>query len=426
MRTSRESTPAAAGGRRRADGSPSHVPIAFLTDVEGQWERLRSFADGHPGLRLDGERLEVAAGWTFLFGGDAIDRGPHGRRVVRALLDAKRRQPDAVRWLIGNRDLNKLRLRRELDGHPPPRAQGSTRPALLRWIFENTMGAPDAFAFRQAELAAEGLPSDDDTVVDSFLADIAPDGDLFAILDQGALAIRAGSALFVHGGVTPENLGHTPGSAPTADVDRWIAALEDFRADGVDAYRRGVLRDGVPGGYALVAYQAPLSGTRANAGSVIYGRTVDAANHLRRPAAAARAWLADNGVDRVIVGHTPIGDVPAIVADDRLVLVCADNSRATHPRGSWVAIDDRGVDVDAWATVAGTLARVTARVVPGDTGPVGLERADGTQVRGRLGDGRWLVHRMAPGYRSETQAVEALGPLRLAEEDGHLSAAGRG
>ena len=45
-----------------------------------------------------------------MFGGDAIDRGPGGRRIVRTLLAARRRYGDRVILLAGNRDINKLRL----------------------------------------------------------------------------------------------------------------------------------------------------------------------------------------------------------------------------------------------------------------------------------------------------------------------------
>lgn len=388
------------------------MPTAFLTDVEGQWERLRSFADGHPGVRLDGDRLTVGDGWRFVFGGDAIDRGPAARRIVRVLLDARRRQPDRVAWLIGNRDLNKIRLRRELDGHPPKGAPtDAARPALLQWIFTHTMGAADAFAHRRDELAANGEPHGDDDVVDSFLADVAPGGDLFAYLDQGVIARRDGGVLFVHGGVTGASVGRVPGRAPSPDLDRWIAALDEFRAEGLDAYRTGRIVDGRPAWADLVAYQAPLPGSKANPTSVIYGRSGDDANHLRRPDDAARRALADAGIDRVVVGHTPTGDTPAIAADAALVLVCADNSRGAHAFGSRVTVDDRGVDIDAWAVVDDAPAHVTARVVPGDGGPVGYEGPDGAQVRGRLDDGRWLLHRMSPGYRSEARAVDALGPL---------------
>ena len=52
---------------------------AYITDVEGQWERLESFARGNDWVRLDGTSLVVAPGVRFVFGGDAMDRGPAGR-----------------------------------------------------------------------------------------------------------------------------------------------------------------------------------------------------------------------------------------------------------------------------------------------------------------------------------------------------------
>ena len=66
------------------------APIAYLTDVEGMWTRLASFALGNPLVRFDGDRLVVSDGAIFVFGGDAIDRGPDSRRVVATLLEAKR------------------------------------------------------------------------------------------------------------------------------------------------------------------------------------------------------------------------------------------------------------------------------------------------------------------------------------------------
>src|SRR5687767_411821 len=114
---------------------PVSALVAYLTDVEGKWPKLESFARQNPALRLDGDTIRVADGASFVFGGDAVDRGPAGRRIVRTLLEAKRRQPDQVILLAGNRDINKLRLARELSGHPPEGAPSGPRSALLRWIF---------------------------------------------------------------------------------------------------------------------------------------------------------------------------------------------------------------------------------------------------------------------------------------------------
>ena len=148
--------------------------IAYLTDVEGRWDKLASFADRNPLVQLAGDRLRLSDGATFVFGGDAIDRGPAGRRIVDTLLAARREYGERVVLLAGNRDINKLRLRRELDGAPPARTPPALREGprgeLLRWIFGNTMGAGEAFDHRATELASErpGHSITDEDVVQSY------------------------------------------------------------------------------------------------------------------------------------------------------------------------------------------------------------------------------------------------------------------
>jgi hypothetical protein len=87
--------------------------IAYVTDLEGRWDKLATFAEGQADVWLarDGS-LALAEGVTFVFGGDVCDRGAGSRRLVEVLLEAKRRYGDRVVLLAGNRDLNKLRLRR--------------------------------------------------------------------------------------------------------------------------------------------------------------------------------------------------------------------------------------------------------------------------------------------------------------------------
>jgi len=123
------------------------------------------------------------------------------------------RQPERVVLLAGNRDINKLRLPRELSGAPPAKAPADLpRPALLRWIFTNTMGAKDAFDMRAAELGRGRTAAvDGDEIVASFLADVTPDGPLTRYLARAVLAFREGSTLVVHGAVTEECLGGVPG-----------------------------------------------------------------------------------------------------------------------------------------------------------------------------------------------------------------------
>lgn len=60
-------------------------------------------------------RSQLRPGKTFVFGGDLFDKGPADIRLARCLTDLKRRYPDRVFLIIGNRDHNKLRLTSELD-----------------------------------------------------------------------------------------------------------------------------------------------------------------------------------------------------------------------------------------------------------------------------------------------------------------------
>ena len=62
-------------------------------------------------------QLELLTGWTFVHGGDAPDKGNAvggSVRVVRTLLRLKAKYPDRVILLLGNRDINKIRLSSEL------------------------------------------------------------------------------------------------------------------------------------------------------------------------------------------------------------------------------------------------------------------------------------------------------------------------
>ena len=391
------------------------MAIAYLTDIEGRWEKLAAFAAANPYVTLGADgRIDVADGATFVFGGDAIDRGPHGRRIVAALLEAKARQPDRVVLLAGNRDINKLRLRRELAGHPPRRAPPEMaslpRADLLRWIFPNTMGARDAFAMRAAELAATGEDAGDEGVVESYAADVGRDGPLTRYLAECQLAYRDGETLFVHGAVTDESLGVVPGRGGAIDgVDAWVDALNGWYGAQMDGYRSARAADDPSVYEALVAYQAPVPGTRLNQASVVYGRLSDGINNPHLPSPAVVERLRASGVERLVVGHTPCGDVPAILRGAGFELVCADNSYGRIESGSKIFVDGRHLRIAGRARLDdGTDAEVSADVrLDDDPAPLGgRDRASGHLVVSRLADGGFLLFKGLDGFRVE-QIAEA-------------------
>jgi len=382
--------------------------IAYLTDVEGQWHKLQDFVRDNALVALAGETLKVAPGAVFVFGGDAVDRGPSARRIVRTLLAAKRAQPDQVILLAGNRDINKLRLARELQGiffYPlPDELQSADRPALLQWIFKFTMGAPNAFAHRKAELQTE----DDQAVAQSFLDDVMPGGEHSEYLRVCQLAYRAGATVFVHGGITNESLGHVPGLAPIASPDAWIEALNAWYRHQLQAFFDRVERAPSDESWnALIAYQAPSKSSRRNQASVVYGRTTDDHNNPHLPDAGTMHTLTAAGIHRIVVGHTPMGDTPSILRASDFELVFADNSYAPLERGTLLMLDDALLRIRGQGQ---TSAKETVDVdfsLPRNNDDILIGKRDeatGLLVKGPVTDGRWLMQRFGERFALEQEA----------------------
>jgi hypothetical protein len=212
--------------------------------------------------------------------------------VIRQLLDLKRRYPARVHFVMGNRDINKMRVVQELGpagledeflpvhngvywlketGRVGDPALGPLpfRSAVerLQWMLANTMGSPRAFAYRQWELqqerAAAGQydPVSDADVVESYRKSCDPvTGEMAFYLQSACLVLRLGEVAFVHGALplTVDNLAayHEGGSLwddltfamPWLDpgitaqdvgvesVDDWISALNAFAREKVQAW----------------------------------------------------------------------------------------------------------------------------------------------------------------------------------------------
>jgi len=143
-------------------------------------------------------RLLLRPNTHFVYGGDTVDKGPGDIRLVRALVSLKKRYGDRVHLLVGNRDLNKIRLlselsdddmKRSIDEIPSPFwdrnapnlreyleatleekedslityledstsattsiEEMNTRPERLRYMLKHTLGCPDTFDFRRQEI----------------------------------------------------------------------------------------------------------------------------------------------------------------------------------------------------------------------------------------------------------------------------------
>jgi hypothetical protein len=112
---------------------------------------------------------------------------------MQELVDLKEKYPDRVAIILGNRDVNKLRIPFELTpsalelapeafwlfgkGDVPydsaadkANLMGPDTPAQrMQWMLPKTMGSPQCFFFRSSELSDIGRSCDDAAVAQSFL-----------------------------------------------------------------------------------------------------------------------------------------------------------------------------------------------------------------------------------------------------------------
>ncbi len=98
-------------------------------------------------------------------------------------------------------------------------------------------------------------------MVDSFLEDLGPGGELREYLTACRLVHRVGNTLFVHGGLHEDSLGFVPGRGRVEGVDDWGAALNHWYAEQLQAFAdERFAPDGTPAWEPVIAYQAPTPG----------------------------------------------------------------------------------------------------------------------------------------------------------------------
>ena len=267
------------------------VEIGYVTDVEGNLDYFDRWVARSGVLKYDGsQRLQLAHPQAFfVYGGDVQDRCDGSMRLTHRLVDLKRREPQRVFLIAGNRDLNKLRLTAELSAadmsrrpqeipvpHWDPRCLSlhgylvkvaaekgrgasvdsvDTRVERLRWMLSHTLGCPHTFELRRREMVVLGEatePVADSAVLESFVADIEPGGALREYLELAQLAVRLGNTLFVHGAVDRLNYDVVPLADATrfcnpaqpqpmrrvASLDEWVDGMNSVLREGLDAHRR--------------------------------------------------------------------------------------------------------------------------------------------------------------------------------------------
>ena len=103
-----------------------------MTDFEGNFDYFMKLAAASVAFQVVETatgRLKLADGWRFVYGGDVTDHVMGDLRTLDALLKLRDRYgSDRVTLVMGNRDVNKMRLKFEL---APQRLCPRQRPAHL-------------------------------------------------------------------------------------------------------------------------------------------------------------------------------------------------------------------------------------------------------------------------------------------------------
>ena len=225
--------------------------ISYMTDIEGDGDYLDRYVEQSRVLEHK-PRSASSSLSSFLFpydtmidfttnhahlvhGGDVWDKGGRDLYCIRQLLDLKRRHPDRVHFLMGNRDIHKMRILPELglddmkttlpmhggaywlrgtgrmgDPNFGPAVPHHCPVERLEWMMTHTMGCPNTMELRRLEL--ESLSSSSSSsmtpqdVVESYRQTCHPlYGEMGLYLSQAHLAHRMGNTLFLHGSLPLTN-----------------------------------------------------------------------------------------------------------------------------------------------------------------------------------------------------------------------------
>mmetsp|Transcript_41154 Transcript_41154/g.103771 ORF Transcript_41154/g.103771 Transcript_41154/m.103771 type:complete len:472 (+) Transcript_41154:90-1505(+) len=348
---------------------PEDAHVAYVTDAEGNLGYLRRVLSATRGVSFSAscdsasaavcsERIILEENCFLVFGGDVVDKFTEDIQLVKILLQAHRDYPGRVFFILGNRDVNKLRFMSELDeqvkgttievywdsnaksyaSYLESKQLQDTKVNQLKWMLECTMGCAETFEFRRTELAklsAEEHSTEvtDTQVLESFRKSVNPShGDpwMLNFIERGQFALRLGPYLFVHGALLSRNVGKLPHSDEiVSDLDTWLAGFDSFLQTHIAAYRENPLfqEDGTRNGEAILDYVVPRGGHDR---TIVYADyTVD--GNATPLDSSVVAYLQQNSVSVVVSGHKPHGDCPTVIRHslengDSVIAITCDTS----------------------------------------------------------------------------------------------------
>lgn len=368
------------------------VNVHFITDTEGHLPSLLNSVNKSKVVEInDTYQLNFKksiANPYFIFGGDLTDRGVGDTKLMEILLDFKRRHPEQVFLLVGNREASKNRFfielnpkyirQRLLEGSAPfwllsaPHQLpidyvkkhmqdnqvasddlinikayidsldiSTCQLIYLKWMLEQNLGCPHTFEYHAQELAQKNgcqrKSLSDNDILQSMIMLNSPQGLMGEYLSQTQMVamVPDSGIIAVHGGFTPENIGRLPYRAIDAPIianaRTWLEQINNWYFDAVGEWMR-IDQSSLP--LALNPARSKLDTfserVPSEYRSIVTASMLSPTREFQAVSKTVSDYLNRAGISIVLSGHQPSGDHPAIVrsSDDSVLFINGDVSYA--------------------------------------------------------------------------------------------------
>ncbi|MBC8549418.1 MAG: hypothetical protein H8D23_07190, partial [Candidatus Brocadiales bacterium] len=222
----------------------------------------------------------------------------------------------------------------------------------------------------------------------------------------GQLAAVVDNTLYTHGAITKQNYGHIPGRSETIiDLNQWIKELNGWFKSEVHKWQRGASAT------HLLKYVTPNSSDYSNNESVTFARFFDnKGNYKQLPEAIIRSLK--KYIARIVVGHTPIGEVPVLIREDGIELLAADTSGAKNPAmNSKILIQEQVVSLEKQMP-NGRKFQMVARLGDNES-PFGKLATNDFRIIGTLDNDSYLLHNNVNRYEEYVNIYKKVSPPDL-------------
>lgn len=351
----------------------------FLTDLEGRIEPLNQLIkDGTFKIAADGN-LEFSNDDTNLvFGGDLMDRGPHTIRLMRYVIGLKKKYPNRVHLIWGNRDLNKLSfsidreekmsnlqdsnyrqyLQSKLSQMDESNRQGQTLSTMntlenqVQWWAEQ-YGLSKAIEFHQQELRELNKAEVTYNEASKDFADMIsnPKREYLNYIRLGQLVHTEGPVIYLHGGLPAQN-GFVPDSSTIYEnFEDWRNALNSWGQRQIQEFIAGVSQGQVGSSgkrlifYGDALYDSNIKKVWNHDNSVIYGPRFKESSNFRLPSDSILQWLKANEKSMLLLGHSPAGNIPTPLRDKDFLVVMGDTSYSQNGVHTRISVDGEKIEV---------------------------------------------------------------------------------